>query len=429
VTHPIMPRTVRSFVRFGPLRTAVVVTVAAVCAKIALAAFAGPLSATGSLWGYADLFVSCALASLLVAGAGIRLVASDALPTIRSRIVLAFATGSVVALLNTLFASLAMFTGTRELIFFALVSLFAAAVSIGVGSVFAALLSERVRAVGGAAAAVAAGDLSARVPAAANGMPRDETDALARSFNAMAAQLESAAARHAADEEARRTLVAAVSHDLRTPLAAMRAMIEAITDGVVTDPDTVARFHATMGREVRTLSALIDDLFELSRLEAGQIALTLAPAAVSDLVREVVEGLAAQAAAREVRLHAAVDDGTVAIATMNRPAVRRVLTNLVQNALRHTPADGAVRVSTAVVPEGVRVDVTDTGEGIPASDLPHVFERFYRGEKSRSRETGGAGLGLAIARGFIEAHGGRIWVESTPGRGTHVSFLLPHVSK
>ena len=142
----------RSFVRFGAWQAAAVVTVAAVCAKIALVTLAPPAYAHDSLWGYADLFVSCALVSLLVAGAGMRLVASDALPTIRSRIVLAFATGSVVALLNTLFASLAMFTGTRELIFFALVSLFAAAVSIGVGSVFATLLSERVRAVSDAAA-------------------------------------------------------------------------------------------------------------------------------------------------------------------------------------------------------------------------------------------------------------------------------------
>jgi len=215
-----------------------------------------------------------------------------------------------------------------------------------------------------------------------------------------------------------------VSHDLRTPLAAVRAMIEAITDGVVTDPPTVARFHTTMSREILTLSALIDDLFELSRLESGQIALSLAPVAVSELIAEVVEGLTVQAAAQDVRLSADVD-AAVGDVVLDRPAVRRVLTNLVGNAIRHTPADGMIGVSAHPTPEGIRVDVSDTGEGIAAEDLPRVFERFYRGDKSRNRGTGGAGLGLAIARGFIEAHGGRIWVESEPGQGSRFSFVLP----
>ena len=126
----------------------------------------------------------------------------------------------------------------------------------------------------------------------------------------MAEQLEAAAAQRADDDEARRMLVAAISHDLRTPLASIRAMIEAITDGVVTDPETVARFHATMGREIRTLSSLITDLFELSRLEAGQVALSLAPATINDLIGEVVEGLAAQAAARDVHIAGGVE-GTI----------------------------------------------------------------------------------------------------------------------
>ncbi len=330
-----------------------------------------------------------------------------------------------MVLVNVLFAALAMFVSRHDLIFLVLISLYATAVSIIIGAVVAASLADRLRMVSDGAKLLAGGDLTTRV-AMPDTDAADETFVLASSFNMMAARLESAAMQHADDEEARRALIAAVSHDLRTPLAAVRAMIEAITDGVVTEPETVARFHATMSREIRTLSALIDDLFELSRLESGQIALSLAPVAVPELIAEVVEGLAVQAAAHAVRLTADVD-AAVGDAILDRPAVRRVLTNLVGNAIRHTPADGTIGVSARPTPEGIQVDVSDTGEGIAPEDLPRVFERFYRGEKSRNRGTGGAGLGLAIARGFIEAHGGRIWVESTPGQGSRFSFVLPQM--
>ncbi|MCA1669031.1 MAG: HAMP domain-containing protein [Thermomicrobia bacterium] len=363
------------------------------------------------------------LLSLGVMGADLWLMQTRALRTIRARIVGALAAGSVVALINVLFSALLMFASRHDVLLLALLSFFGVVVSVALGAVLAGSLTDRLHAVTDAAAALAAGDLSVRVPPptadAAN-----EVRALTVAFNRMAIQLEAAARRRTADDEARRMLVAAISHDLRTPLASIRAMIEAITDGVVTDAETIGRFHATMGREIRTLSALITDLFELSQLDAGQLALSLAPATISALITEVVEGLAAQAAARDVHIASGVE-GAVGPVIIDTPAVRRVLTNLVQNALRHTPPDGTVAVTARAVADRVQVDVVDTGEGIPATDLPHVFERFYRGEKSRSRETGGAGLGLAIARGFVEAHGGRIWVESEAGRGTRFSFILP----
>jgi signal transduction histidine kinase len=379
------------------------------------------------LWKTAELLAISGLLSLGVMGAGLWLMLAGVLRTIRARIVGALVAGSVVALINVLFSALLMFASRHDVLLLSLLSFFAVVVSVSLGAVLASSLTDRLRAVSDAAAALATGDLTVRVPPP---MPdaASEVRALTVAFNMMAEQLEVAAARRADDDEARRMLVAAISHDLRTPLASIRAMIEAITDGVVTDAETVARFHATMGREIRTLSALITDLFELSQLEAGQLALSLAPATLPDLIAEVVEGLSAQAAAREVHIASGVE-GAVGPVVIDTPAVRRVLANLVQNALRHTPADGTVAVTARAVAEGVQVDVVDTGEGIPAADLPHVFERFYRGEKSRSRETGGAGLGLAIARGFVEAHGGRIWVESEAGRGTRFSFILPRTPR
>jgi signal transduction histidine kinase len=381
----------------------------------------------GDLWKMAAFLTASGLLSLGVMGVGLWLMQTDVLRTIRARIIGALVAGSVVALINVLFSALLMFASRHDVLLLSLLSFFAVVVSIALGAVLAGSLTDRLRAVSEAAAALATGDLAIRVPPP-TADAASEVRALTVAFNRMATQLEEAAKQRADDDEARRMLVAAISHDLRTPLASIRAMIEAITDGVVTDAETIDRFHTTMGREIRTLSALLTDLFELSQLEAGQLALSLAPATIPDLITEVVEGLSAQAAAREIHIAAGIE-GAVGPVVMDTPAVRRVLTNLVQNALRHTPADGTVAVTARAVAEGVQVDVVDTGEGIPAADLPHIFERFYRGEKSRSRETGGAGLGLAIARGFVEAHGGRIWVESEAGQGARFSFILPRMPR
>jgi signal transduction histidine kinase len=403
---------------------------AVVCAAFAVVEVMAALlfqHSMGDLGKIAAFLLLSWLLSLGVMGLGYGLLRTEIFPSIRARIIVALIAGSVVALINVLVSALLMFASRHDVLLLIVLSLFAVVVSVALGAVLAGSLTDRLHAVSDAAAMLAAGDLNARVPPPAADSAR-EVRALTLAFNSMASQLETAAIQRADDDEARRMLVAAISHDLRTPLASVRAMIEAITDGVVTDPETVARFHATMGREIRTLSALITDLFELSQLEAGQLALSLAPATIPDLIAEVVEGLGAQAAARAIHIASGVE-GAVGPVVMDTPAVRRVLTNLVQNSLRHTPADGTIAVTARAVADGVQVDVVDSGEGIPAADLPHIFERFYRGEKSRSRETGGAGLGLAIARGFVEAHGGRIWVESEAGHGTRFSFILPRAPR
>jgi signal transduction histidine kinase len=239
----------------------------------------------------------------------------------------------------------------------------------------------------------------------------------------MAAQLEAAAQSRAETERARRDLIAAVSHDLRTPLASLRALAEALNDGVVDDPEGVKRYLRLITGEIERLNMLIDDLFELARLESGALRLDRMPSPVQDLISEALERMAAQAGRKGLQLEGEIV-GDPPPVLIDGQQMTRVLLNLVQNAIRHTPADGSVTLRALADTDGVLVEVRDTGEGIAADDLPRVFDRFYRGDPARTREAG-AGLGLAIARGIVEAHGGRIWVESEPGRGTRFAFTLP----
>jgi len=253
---------------------------------------------------------------------------------------------------------------------------------------------------------------------------QDEIAALAGAFNQMALQLEAAAAKQREVERLRSDLIAWVGHDLQTPLASIRAILEALADGMVDDPASVKRYLETAQRDVRSLSLLIDDLFQMAQIDAGGLRLERAPAALSDLISDTLESFSALAARQGVKLEGSAE-ADVDPVLMDTPRVGRVLNNLVNNALRHTPSGGSVEVRALRTARGVEVVVADTGEGIRAEDMDFVFERFYRGEKSRSRATGGAGLGLAISRGIIEAHGGEIRLESDPGAGARFTFFLP----
>ena len=224
-------------------------------------------------------------------------------------------------------------------------------------------------------------------------------------------------------EEARRQLVAAASHDLRTPLASLRLLVESIDDGVATG-ETRDRYLKEIRTHVALLSDLIDDLFELSRIEAGDISWSMRQVELSDLIGDTVAAMRAPAAERGVRVAADLPSGQV-VAEANAEKVQRVLFNLIQNAIRHTPADGSVTVRAR--PTGaheVEVEVADDGEGVPAGAAERVFEAFYRGDDSRGED--GAGLGLAISRAIVEAHGGRIWLEDGHP-GTRVRFTLKAV--
>jgi len=235
-------------------------------------------------------------------------------------------------------------------------------------------------------------------------------------------------AMHREIDDARRRLIAAVSHDLRTPLASLRLLVDAVDDGVATG-EIRARYLREMRTHVGALSVLIDDLFELSRLEAGEIAWSMHQVELGELVSETVAALRAQAAERGVIVAAELPADRSLAAHANAEKVQRVLFNLVVNAIRYTPADGSVVVRAQPARDGsraVEVEVVDDGAGVPAAERERVFEPFYRGgEDGAARSSDGAGLGLAIARAIVEAHGGRIWLEPASPRGTRVRFTLP----
>jgi signal transduction histidine kinase len=317
----------------------------------------------------------------------------------------------------------AMFISGHDLSLLLTMLTFAAALSVGFGLLYAMPLSSRIEGVRAGTERIAGGQLGSEVRVEGH----DEVARLADDFNRMARALEEAAQRERAMEKARRDLVAAVSHDLRTPLASTRAMIEALADGVAADPQTESRYLTSASRELEHLSRLVDDLFELARIDAGLLQLTLEEASLHDLISDTISSFQPQAEQQGVRLEGEIV-GDVDPVLANPPRLQRVLHNLVSNALRHTPADGTVTLRATREGEEARVEVSDTGEGIAAEDLPRVFERSFRGEQSRIRpekdDAPGAGLGLAIARGLIEAHGGTMDVESDLGRGSRFYFTL-----
>ncbi|MBA3840146.1 MAG: HAMP domain-containing histidine kinase [Thermoleophilaceae bacterium] len=251
---------------------------------------------------------------------------------------------------------------------------------------------------------------------------RDELAELAEATNTMARRLGERGDERDAAEAARRDLMAAVSHDLRTPIASLRVLGEAIAGDVVDDDDR-RRYARQLGVHVESLGHLIDDLFELSRLEAGQVEWSMQRVALDELVEETVEAMRPHADARGVRTEVAVPPGLMP-AHANPEKVQRVLFNLIQNAIRHTPADGTVTVLAEAASDGVEVEVADTGEGIAPEDRERAFEPFFRGGSEFSRTRSGAGLGLTVCRAIVEAHGGRIWLDEST-RGTRVRFSLP----
>jgi len=311
-----------------------------------------------------------------------------------------------------------LFQGFRDGVFDALKlsALAASAAAVAVGLLITRQIIAPIRALSLASRRIAAGSYNERVKlAAGNPNDVDELGQLAHDFNRMAENLEQT-------ETLRRQLIGDVSHELRTPLTAIKGSLEALIDGVLpAEPETFEQIY----QEADRLQRLVNDLQELSRVEAGAFKLDLRPLLITDLLKAATIRLDRQYADKGVRLEIDLPaDLPEVLADADR--LSQVVSNLVGNALQYTPAGGQVTVTARQQGDELQVSVQDTGIGIAAEHLPHVFDRFYRADRSRSRVSGGSGIGLTIAKYLVEAHGGRIWVESPgQGKGSTFTFTLP----
>jgi signal transduction histidine kinase len=366
-------------------------------------------------------FLSLTAAISIAAGYGAyRLGWLERAPSLRWALNGTYLLASLLTFLNVWLTARLMFASEHDLQLATVLLVFAGGIAVALGSFFASALAERIARLKTATRLIENGDLTAR--AAISG--RDEIAALARSFNEMAERLQSADQKQKELVALRRDLIAWAGHDLRTPLSSIRLLVSALSDGIVSDPQTVQQYLSQTKKQVDQLSGLVDDLFQVSQLDAGGLHLELEAASLTDLLSDTLESFTALARQSSITLSGSAAPGIDPL-RMDVQRIGRVLNNLVSNALQHTPPGG--RVTLVAVPDtgGVSVSVSDTGEGILPEDIPHVFERFYRGDKSRSRLSGGTGLGLAIAKGIIEAHNGRIHVVSERGKGTTFTFTLP----
>ena len=287
-------------------------------------------------------------------------------------------------------------------------------IAIAIAIVLTFFLSRRilapVKALTTAARQFGKGDFSRRVTYNGQG----EIGELARSFNSMAENLEK-------NEQLRRNMVADVAHELRTPVTNLKGYLEAITDGVVTPDEATIR---SLSEEASSLTHLVTDLQELSLADAGKLKITIQPEDISHIVRDVVTAMQPKASEKGLTISSGLSDN-LPLVDIDAQRIRQVLNNLLNNAIAHTGKDGSISLTSRQQGDKLYINVTDTGEGIPPEDLPMIFERFYRVDKSRTRATGGSGLGLTIARRIVEAHGGTIEATSQIGKGSTFTFSIP----
>lgn len=341
-------------------------------------------------------------------------------PSLRWALLGTYLISNLLIFLNVWLTASLMFVSDHDLLLGTIVLGFASGIALALGYFFTETLMRRITNLRGAVRQVQSGKLSARAEIEG----RDEIAELAGSFNSMVSKVEETIAKQKELEALRRDLIAWVGHDLQTPLASVRAIVEALADDIVNDPATRTRYLNSAKHDIQALSHLIDDLFELAQLDAGGMQLELQPNSLSDLISDTLESFSARADELGIRLSGEIKENIDPV-QMDANRIGRVLNNLISNALRHTPSGGEILLLARPTDETIEVEVRDTGEGFNKNDLPYLFERFYRGEKSRSKATGGAGLGLTIAKGLVEAHGGSIHAEILPEAGSRFVFTLP----
>jgi signal transduction histidine kinase len=306
----------------------------------------------------------------------------------------------------------------------AAVGLFALALSVLVSAGLARRFTIPLRRLTEAARGLAEGDLTHRVPASEVRAGSSELAELAVQFNAMADRLQESVEIIRRDRDRSRDFLADVSHELRTPLAALRTFNELLTEGAADDPETRAEFLESSGQQIERLDWLAQNLLELSKLDSGLVLLDLRPEDLRAAVESAVEQTTAAARRRGVELSLHLPDAPIRI-RHDPQRIGQVVANLVANAVKFTPRGGSVSVDVAATPEGARIEVVDTGVGIEAAELPHIFERFYRGSRANEARSSGSGLGLAIVRSIVDMHGGTVEVESRVGSGSRFVVTLP----
>lgn len=397
---------------------------------IFLVALAGVLLLTVSLLGASSelntlllLMTGIALVSLGAAYAAYRWRLVRWLRSLRWALTVIIILTVAIIFLNVWVTAHLMFISEYDLSVTGVLLLFAGAIAMIFGFLVSSAITDSIREMGRAAEQVAQGKLDTRLSVQGN----DELADFARTFNWMATSLQEVDEQKRRLDQERRDLIAWASHDLRTPVTALRAMLESMIDGVVADPETMNRYLHNMELETTNLTQLIDNLFELAQLDAGHIKLDTQKASLRDLISDTLGSMSARARQQKISLTGEVDPD-VDMLYFAPDKIQRVLSNLLDNALRYTPDGGSVRLTASRDGEQVKVSVQNSGEGVGALDLSQVFTRFYREERSRAQSKDGrrgAGLGLAITRGFVEAHGGKIWVESDPQSGVKFTFTLP----
>jgi signal transduction histidine kinase len=389
---------------------------------LAIGGFAGTILA-GLLVGMkagdlAHLTALMAPALVLTIAATAIAVAALGRSSVRVGLIAVATLGAVIAVANLVGLSVLMLVSPHDAVLMGVLLVYAAAAGVGAAIALGRDRGNAIDRLASVAGRLGEGDWSARVGPIAQAGPELET--LARTLDDMATHLQEATRREREVETSRRDLMTAISHDLRTPLSSLQAMVEAVDDGVIADPPTLRRYTSEMHRSVAQLVGMVDDLFELAQLDAGAIEAETRHASLGDVVRSAVGAVELQAERKRLALR--TDLGQQG-STRCSPRLERVLQNLLVNAVRHTPADGSVVVQASSRPGELEVSVQDSGEGIAPEDLGRIFEPFYRADPARSG--GGAGLGLALTKRIVESLGGHVEVRSEPQSGSRFCVLLP----